>query len=121
MVIPLSGKVDDGKDIQLDGEVSMSVFTVHYMNGSTELRRTSDGTVVPLSKKMRNLIFSPYAGASIFVVNYQDETAELHRTSDGAPLQSLSEQMSDHLQFDPQRVGLRSELPGRGRRIASHE
>jgi hypothetical protein len=62
-----------------------SYAVVSYSDGTpSELRRTADGTVVPLSGLVSTVTFSPDEATSYFVVSYSDGTpSELRRTADG--------------------------------------
>jgi hypothetical protein len=76
---------------------SAAVFVVDYVNAAnanSELRRATDGIVVPFSRQGGN-IFSPNGSIFVFAVIYENGTTELRRTSDGVLLQSLSGQVSD--------------------------
>jgi hypothetical protein len=58
-----------------------------------EVRRTADGSVVPLTEDVFEVYFSPDPDATYFAVSYTSPTprVELHRTADGTPVPLTSE------------------------------
>jgi dipeptidyl aminopeptidase/acylaminoacyl peptidase len=106
LISQLSGAVDFVFDVDFSSDESASVFVVRYhanqaFSGSqtfSELRRTADGSIVPLPSVADGITLSPDAAARVFVVSYRGQgvPAELRRTADGTLIARFTNPISSY-------------------------
>jgi hypothetical protein len=103
LITTLSGSVDLLNNVIFSPDVAVTYFLVSYNDGPTELRRTIDGTVVPLSGPVFQVWFSPDEAMTYFMVRYRGNATELHHSADGTVV-PLSGPVSNVI-FSPHKTG----------------